>query len=137
MKVHTMELLGHIPAKKNAKVPIVTESGKRRMIYSKDAQVELDRLALQIPAEVRDLNLEHPAIDFYPTVTTGASDRDNSQTTCLDLLVSYGVIRNDSVAACNGRMTMHTAERGDVARMVIKLTETTENLWPDNPRRKR
>jgi hypothetical protein len=134
--VYTIRLIGHVPAKKNSTHSIII-GGKRRTIYSRDSYIELDRLAYQIPPEVRDLKLIHPEIEFWITVPQGRSDRDNTVTSCLDLLVLYGVLVNDSIASCNGKMTIHPAVRGDIHKTIIKLTESEHGSdpWPNVPPR--
>jgi hypothetical protein len=133
---HTICLIGHVPAKKNS-THSVDIGGKRKTIYSKDTYEELDRLAFQIPPEVRDLQLIHPEIEFWITVPQGRSDRDNTVTSCLDLLVLYGVLTNDSIASCNGKITIHPAVRGDIHKTIIKLTESEHGSdpWPNVPPR--
>lgn len=129
-KSWTIELLGHVPAKKNTTVSVMVGK-KRRTIYAAKTYTELDRLAMQIPGEARDIHLLHPEIDFYMTTVDGRSDRDNAVTSCLDLLVLYGVLSNDTIASCNNRITIHPAKKGEVAKTVIVLTENTSDaeLW--------
>jgi hypothetical protein len=93
------------------------------MYKDEGLQTELDRLAVQIPAECRDLNLLHPDLDVTFWVLDRRSDRDNMLTTLLDLLKDYGVIRNDSIAQCNGTVILRPAIICDHYKTVIILTK--------------
>lgn len=119
--IHVIELEGKPVAKKNDKIPFKNKAGKMRFRYG--SQDQLDRLAIQIPGWARDLKLEHPAIEFEFTVAHRKFDRDNAVTTLLDLLVKMGVLAQDSVAHCNGLMTIHPAVISDHWLTVVKLTE--------------
>lgn len=125
---YELDLRGLVPSKKNEKVPVTTKSGKRRMYYQ--AQPEIDRLSMQVPGELRDLGLVHPDIDIYMTKTDGRSDKDGALSTLLDIMVKMGILKNDSVAQCNGRITLHPVRRGGENRTMILLNDTRFNLWP-------
>jgi hypothetical protein len=113
-------LLGKVPSKKNRYRP---RKGGKGFFKDSTLQDELDRLALQIPAEARDLRLRHPAIDFYFTYTKANYDRDNACQCLLDLLVSpYRVLEDDNIAQCNGTITIHPAVRGEQDSVRIVLT---------------
>jgi hypothetical protein len=113
-----IELFGQIPSKKNRYTP--RKDGKG-MFKNSNLQTELDRLAMQIPGWARDFNLVSPDIQFQFYVRNGRSDRDSAVTTILDLLVEYGVLKNDTIASCNGTMTTHPAILADEWRTVVTL----------------
>ncbi len=130
-------LRGHVPSKKNAYTPRRDKPG---MFKNSKLQTELDRLAMQIPGYVRDLKLESPAIEFHFTYARANSDRDNAVTTCLDLLVSMGVLADDNTKRCNGLITIHPAVHGDYdgARIILtpKVDQPVASRYVD-PRRRR
>lgn len=128
--VYTISLIGKVVAKKNLKRTFRARNGKMVATYGAGQQ-DLDRLAMQVPAEVRDLGLVHPDIEFFFTVPDGRIDTDNSVTTCMDILVKMGVLQNDSVARNNGRKIIHPAQRGPIAKTTIMLIDTGLNRWPN------
>ena len=115
-----IELFGSVPSKKNSYRP--RKGGKG---FFKDAalRADLNYLTLQIPAEMRGLNLRHPDMTFKFTVPRGATrrDRDNMATTLLDIMVSAEVLRDDCLAHCNGRIVIEPAEIGDQFRTIVEL----------------
>jgi hypothetical protein len=120
-------LLGKVPSKKNRYTP---RKGGKGFFKNKNLQMELDRLAIQIPAEARDLRLRHPAIDFYFTYTIANFDRDNAVVTLMDILTGYAVLDgSDNIAHCNGTITIHPAVRGeqDSVRIVLTPSATLDN----------
>lgn len=121
----TLIILGKIPAKKNTKKVIKTRSGKWTATYG-SAQQEIDRIELQIPGEVRDLNLVHPEIEFTFSAPLQNWDRDNAVTTLLDVLVKYSVLKNDSVLQCNGKIVIHPCVRGDWETVIDILPKEKE-----------
>lgn len=114
---------GHIPSKKNSYSPRKDKPG---FFKNSKLQTQLDRLALQIPGEYRDLKLESPDLHFYFTYEKANWDTDNAMTTLLDLLVRYGVLKNDNIKSLNGLKVIHPAKRWyfDGCRIVI---------FPKNP----
>lgn len=131
-----LELRGHVPGKKNLYVP--NKDGKGFHI-DREVKAAIDRLAMQIPGQYRDLKLEHPDIDFNFTYRTANWDKDNAATTLLDLLVEYGVLFNDNIAHCNGRVSTNPAVRGeyDSATIVILPKSQTEVQAPRYAPRRR
>jgi hypothetical protein len=103
-------LRGHIPSKKNSYSPRKDKPG---FFKNSKLQVQLDRLALQIPGEYRDLKLESPDLHFYFTYEKANWDTDNAMTTLIDLLVQYGVLANDNIRRLNGFKVIHPAVKGD------------------------
>lgn len=114
-----IEFLGKIPSKKNSYTP---RKGGHGMFKSKELTQQLDRLAMQIPGDVRDLKLESPEIDFYFRYQSANWDRDNAATSLMDLLVNYGVLVNDNIKRSNGRITIHPAEHGEFDGCRVVLT---------------
>jgi hypothetical protein len=112
-----------VSSKKNKYLPMII-GGKASLIKDSKLRKELDALASQIPASMRNLNLEHPEIEVMMTVADGRSDRDNVLVTIMDLLVSTGVLRNDSIAASNGKITVYPAILSDHFKTVVRLTPT-------------
>lgn len=132
-------LVGRIPSKKNAYTPRRDKPG---MFKNSKLQTELDRLAMQIPGYARDLKLESPTIEFYFTYIKANADRDNSVTTCMDLLVSMGVLADDNTKRCNGLITIHPAVHSSQEGVRIVLTPRAEQVQPVasryiDPRRRR
>ena len=119
-------LLGHVPSKKNRYTP---RKGGKGFFKNSDLQTELDRLAMQIPAEARDLRLEHPDVAFFFTYTKANWDRDNAVQCLMDLLVQYKTLEDDNLAHCNGTITIHPAVRGeqDSVRIVLTPSATLDN----------
>lgn len=133
--VYMIYLSGLVPSKKNEKIPKRNKAGKIRMHYQ--AQPEIDRLADQIPPDMRDLGLLHPDIEIWFGVTHGKGDRDGKEATVLDLLKKYGVIQDDCIAKFNGKVTIHPADRHATDYVLIKLTDTGIDWWPEKPKENR
>lgn len=79
------------------------------MFINKKVQAKIDYLAMQIPPELRNLKLEHPGVmyQFYLPKNTKhhrpwESDWDGRVTLLQDLLVKFGVFREDSFTRHNG-----------------------------------
>lgn len=118
-------LAGHPPSKKNGYTPRRDRPG---FFKNSKLQTEIDRLAIQVPGEYRDLKLESPDIDYYFTYTKANWDRDNAAVCLGDILVTMGVLASDNLAHCNGRITLHPAVRGpyDETRIVLTPRELCE-----------
>jgi hypothetical protein len=97
-------------------------------ITSESVKESLDRLAMQIPGDVRDLKLVHPEIEFIITHDQDRQDRDNIVTTILDLLVQYGVLADDSIKQCNGKMTIWPSEKGEYPEVTVVLIPGTDEV---------
>jgi hypothetical protein len=111
-------LRGKVPSKKNAYTPNKNGKGLHK---SRDLQTAIDRLALQIPAEFRDLKLVSPDITFDFVYQKFNSDRDNQMTCLMDILVQYSVLRGDNATSCNGRITINPAVRGEYDAVTITI----------------
>jgi Holliday junction resolvase RusA-like endonuclease len=113
-----IEFRGHVPSKKNSYSPRKDKPG---LFKNTALQAQLDRLALQIPADVRGICLESPDLHFYFTYEKANWDPDNAMTTVIDLLVEYCVLRDDNLRRCNGTKVIHPAVKGeyDGCRVVI------------------
>ena len=118
---YELHFLGRVAAKKNNKIPLRNKEGKMRFRYGD--QEGLDRLAVQVPGWARDMQLVHPDLEFQFTVQRRDFDRDNAVTTLLDLLVKMGCLKNDSVAQCNGKITILPAVISDHWATVVRLIE--------------
>src|SRR5207249_3091312 len=116
-------LRGKVPSKKNAYTPRRDRPG---MFKSSKLQTELNRLAVQVPGYCRDLQLENPTLEFFFTYVKANSDRDGAVTTCMDILVSMGVLVNDNTKRCNGLITIHPSVKGDCDGVKIILTPKVE-----------
>jgi hypothetical protein len=127
-------LSGKVRVKKNAYTP--RKDGKGFYKGSK-LKGELDALAIQIPSWARDKQLRHPNITFQFHLPSGNSDRDGMVTTLLDVMVSFGIIHNDSVASCNGTITIPPAKYSDEPFTEITLTLQSEDLWPAPEKQRR
>lgn len=115
---YEIELLGPVPSKKNSYTPRKDRPG---VFKNSKLRAELDRLQIQIPGYVRDLKLVSPDIEIEMQVPNGRRDRDGALTTILDLLVSTGVLKNDSAAQCNGLVTLLPVTFGPDWRTIIRL----------------
>ena len=116
----TLSLWGSVPSKKNSYRP---RKGGKGFYKDDKLQAELDYLTLQIPAEMRGLKLQHPDMTFRFTVAKGATrrDRDNMCQTLIDVLVSAGVLWDDSISQCNGRIIIEPAVVGDQFHTIVEL----------------
>ena len=122
-----VQFRGTVPSKKNSYTP---RSRGKGFFKSKSLQEAIDRLALQIPAEVRDLHLDSPDITFHFTFRKFNADRDNKVTCLLDVLVAYGVLADDNTLRCNGRITIEPAVRGEYDSVTITLVPR-DSLWEE------
>jgi len=113
-----IELIGRIPSKKNK---YSTRIGRKGIFKDCKLRAELDSLLIQIPAYLRGLNLEHPDIEVSVYVSNLKQDRDNMLTTILDILVESGVLADDSVAHCNGRITLLPAVKSEAPGALIRI----------------
>lgn len=123
---YEITLLGAVIGKKNR----LTVNRGGRFTYGGGTHEAMDRLGIQIPPDVRDLQLKHPDLDVTFAVTDGKKDRDNSLTTIIDLLVRYGVIAQDNIAQFNGTITVHPAIKGAANTTWIVLTDRGIDRWP-------
>jgi hypothetical protein len=113
-----VEFRGHIPSKKNFHRP----SKNGGIFQDKKTKIELERLEMQVPGQLRDLKLEHPEVEWHFRYTNAHVDVDGMKTTILDILQKYGVIVNDNIAHFNGRQVIHPAERADFPGATVVLT---------------
>ena len=121
---------GKVSTKKNNYRP---RKGGKGFFKDTTLQGELDALLLQIPPEFRNLKLVHPDIEFriYLDGTDKrhlagrqSSDKDGHWTTIQDILVSAGVLRDDSIRYCNGNFSSPSAQvtMDGCDRCVVVLT---------------
>jgi hypothetical protein len=96
-----------------------------------EAREAMNRLAMQIPGEFRDLRLRHPRTEVWFYVARDDFDRSNGWCCLEDLLWQYGVIVDDCVREFNAELVLHPAELGDEWRTVVMLTPQTKP--PDQP----
>lgn len=113
-----IEFRGRVPSKKNRYSPRKDKPG-----FFKDSklQAELDRLAMQIPGQYRDLKLESPIVDFFFCYVKANWDRDNAAQALTDLLVEYGVLANDNIRRFNGTVTIHPAVLSDYDGVTVAI----------------
>jgi Holliday junction resolvase RusA-like endonuclease len=121
-----LQLIGKVPAVKNRR-----HVGKNGATYfdQKGIKGYLDALAWQIAPEIRNLQLEHPDVTYRFCIPEDskysrawASDWDNRVVTLSDLLVRYGVFRDDCFKYHNGRKVVEPAVRlpkGEVERTEV------------------
>jgi len=122
-----LEFLGTVPSKKNE---YKKRSGRGKGMYKgEELRTKLDALAEQIPPEVRNLKLVHPDVTWRFELPKGSrshrawdTDPDNKATALTDLLVSFGVFREDSFRYHNGRKVIEPAE--EIDGVVDKVTVT-------------
>lgn len=134
---YELRIIGEILSHKNQKAAVMarrrhdTAKGKAGTPYAKVvtksvAKESMNRAAMQIPGELRDLKLEHPDLDVQFVVGRENVDRDNILSSILDLMVHYGVLSSDSVAKCNGTIVLHPAiVRKNEWEITINLKENT------------
>lgn len=132
-----IEFFGKIEAKKNNLLPVVRKNGNAALVYSSKARASMDSLMLQVPGEFRDMRLISPDVEFFFTVADGRSDRDNMRTSLLDCLVKMGVLRNDSMAAFNGKETAWPAVISDHYRTVVRIHPSGIQAMPRRKREKK
>ena len=119
-------------SKKNRKAP--NANGRGLHMEPKTRQM-IQRMELQVPGSVRDLNLEHPDMEWRFTYTNAGVDKDGIITTVLDILQRYRVIVNDNIAHLNGKQTIWPAERGEEDTVTVILhPKTGEADEPTIPR---
>lgn len=117
----TLELIGHVPSKKNQWHP--RPGGGVRL--DKKAQVAISALVTQATYKWRlqlgRKPLEHPqfAVQFY--VANQRGDRDNKLSCLLDVLQQAGVIRNDNIAHFNGTITLLPAIVAREEKVTIEI----------------
>jgi len=121
----SIEFAGRPPSKKNSQVDRISKAGRHCRTYSVEARKGIDDLILQIPAPYRDMKLEHPDVVFEVWCPDGRGDRDNFLVDVTDALKAVGVIRNDSIAAFNGTITIRPAVKAKEWRTVVTLSEGT------------
>jgi hypothetical protein len=102
-------------------MPVRRKTGKLGLITKPKVSQAMDRLAMQIPGWVRDLNLEHPDVEVRFFVCRDSIDRDNIFSSLLDLLWKYNVIKDDQIKNFNGLITLHPAIIGDEWKTEIQL----------------
>lgn len=109
--------------------------GKMRMFKDRQLAALLDSLAVQIPAELRNLHLKHPDLDVTFIVPMdnardrpSRSDRDGMLTTILDILVRMGVIRDDSISVFNGTIILRPAQVGKDYKTIIRIQPSDREL---------
>ena len=98
---YEFDILGKLPSKKNSYQPM--SNGKGMFKPAKIVNAE-KMIALQIPGEMRGLNLEHPNMIFEMHIPKKSwrSDSDNAITMLLDVMVKNDVLSDDSINHCNG-----------------------------------
>jgi hypothetical protein len=116
----TIELLGHIPGKKN----LLRRSRNGGLHRDAEVTAQIDDLVLQAACQWRRRTpLEHPRIvaEFY--VRDRRGDLDNKWTTVQDVLVRAGVLRNDNLAHLRGPVTF-SGRVDQRERVVVRLEGT-------------
>lgn len=113
-------LKGHVPAKKN-----LWKRGRGGRVYlNREAQDQIDYLTLQAQQKWSGKQpLIHPdfSIQFY--VRDQRGDRDNKQSTLMDVLQKAGVLLNDNIKQCNGKITLLPAVVDKNERTVINIAD--------------
>jgi hypothetical protein len=104
----TITLYGHVPSKKNGWGP--RRGGGIILDLQMAREIEWLMAELTIKRSVdKPEKLEHPQLRVTFYVRSRASDRDNKLSTILDILQKAGVLRNDNIAHCNGRLVLEPA----------------------------
>jgi Holliday junction resolvase RusA-like endonuclease len=101
----TLTLRGAIPCKKNS----YRRSVNGRMYKTDEQAADIRALEWQAKAQWCDEPVTHPAITMRFYLPDMRRDRDNLATTVLDVLVNAGVLVNDNVRRCNGRIVIEPA----------------------------
>lgn len=123
---YEFKLLGPLRAKKNRYTP---RRDKRGFFKSSKLQEQIDRIAIQIPGELRDLKLESPDMEVWFYSPSRRFDRDGSLTTLLDILKQYGVIVDDNVAHFNGTVVLHPCLFAEFDYTIIKMVDRSNRLF--------
>ncbi len=132
---YELEILGELPSHKNEKQGVIrtrtrdTAKGSAGSTYAgvmtkPDVKLILQRAAMQIPGELRDLKLRHPEMVVHFTVAREDVDRDNIFSTVLDMLYDYGVIADDNVRHFNGVVKLMPAIVGEEWKTWIQMWVT-------------
>jgi hypothetical protein len=98
-----------------------TRTGRR---FKPQSIVETERLALaQIPADLYQLNLQHPAIEFIAFIPkkSWALDIDGVFTTICDYLVKAKVIKDDCIRHFNGPKLLHPVMESERKKFIIRI----------------
>lgn len=103
-------ITGPICSKKNLLKPR-KRPGKdgKAFYYDREIKAQLEGIEHELEMQWKGKPLVHPAIVFIWYTQTGRSDRDNKVTTVLDCMVKAGVLKDDSIDACNGEMLIGKA----------------------------
>ena len=136
---------GEPPAHKNEKMPIRRRKKNGEMgmgLATKPAAKEaMNRLAVQITGEYRDLKIRHPHVEVWFYVMRDDFDRSNGWCCIEDLLWQYGVTVDDCVREFNGELLIHPAILCKEWKTVVALTppalKVQESPRYIDPRRKR
>jgi Holliday junction resolvase RusA-like endonuclease len=115
----TLTLLGPVPSKKNR--------WKHGMVHTYlPAEVTAQILGLTLQAKSQWRHREpaiHPDISIQFYVLSRRQDRDNMATAIYDILRDAGVVVDDNIAKCNGKLTIMPAVMVKTyQRVVIEVT---------------
>lgn len=113
-----IELLGHVPSKKNLWKP---RRGGGIVLQDEQARAEIDALIIQASALGQKNYLESPdmRVTFY--VRDRRGDRDNKLSTLLDVLQHGGILFDDNIKWFNGTVTLMPAIVDKNERTVIEI----------------
>lgn len=120
-----IELLGIIPPKKS-----LYRIGRKGLFLNKEIAAIIDDLKRQATKTWAIIGsggaLVHPSISVkfsVPSSKSASWDRDGALVTILDVLQGAGVLVNDNVKWCNGRITIHEAVL-DAPRAITEINLT-------------
>lgn len=107
-----------VPSKKNSYIP---KSG--RFIKPQSIRNFETACAFSIPNEYKNLKLRHPDIMISAAIpkTSWRSDRDNSATAILDILVKNGVLHDDSINHNNGILVLNPVTLSDTYQTIVDI----------------
>lgn len=102
----TLTLWGHCPSKKN-----LWSRGQKAQFLPPEVKEQIESLTTQaLFAWKQPGPVEHPEMTIKFYVNAARRDRDGMFTTLLDCLQAAGILVNDNLRRCNGRMVIEPAD---------------------------
>lgn len=112
----TLHLVGPIPCKKSK-----YRRGRAGLFLDAGVVKQIDALVIQARTQWRRDPIKHPDMRITFRARHRRADRDGMLATLMDVLQKAGVIRNDNVAHCNGRITLEPTVIGNDEGVTVSL----------------
>lgn len=118
----TLHYSGKVPSIKNRKQIVRNRKTGVSFIKSdKASEAQLNAMIAAFQTQWPDEPVEHPDMTVRFYVTAQRADRDNMLNAVMDALVRAGVLVNDNIKRCNGRLVVESAEVGDREGVEVDL----------------